>query len=176
MGRLSSARADRRRAGAARRHVQGPPGKYATIQAAVDAARPGDWILVAPGDYHETDDATHPPTADSAGGFGGVYITTPNVHLRGMDRTTVIVDGTKPGSSTPCSSDPTLPELRRARRQGGAVRPQRHRGVEGQRRQRRQPHRVQLPRRVRATSGNEIWWNGGADTGKIGLHGYSGAT
>ena len=23
-------------------------------------------------------------------------------------------------------------------------------------------------------SGNEVWWNGGADTGKIGLHGYTG--
>ncbi len=33
-------------------------GQYSTIQAAVDAAKPGDWILVAPGDYHETDDLT----------------------------------------------------------------------------------------------------------------------
>ena len=35
----------------------GKAGQYTTIQAAVDAAQPGDWILVAPGDYHETDDA-----------------------------------------------------------------------------------------------------------------------
>src|SRR5437773_9550079 len=32
---------------------RGIPGQFRTIQAAVDAARPGDWILVAPGDYHE---------------------------------------------------------------------------------------------------------------------------
>ena len=32
---------------------RGISGQFRTIQAAVDAARPGDWILVAPGDYHE---------------------------------------------------------------------------------------------------------------------------
>ena len=35
----------------------GHAGQYATIQAAVNAAKSGDWILVAPGDYHETADA-----------------------------------------------------------------------------------------------------------------------
>jgi hypothetical protein len=29
---------------------QGIPGQYSSIQAAVDAARPGDWILIGPGD------------------------------------------------------------------------------------------------------------------------------
>src|ERR1700691_1659792 len=31
----------------------GKSGAFKTIQAAVNAAKPGDWILVAPGDYHE---------------------------------------------------------------------------------------------------------------------------
>ncbi len=31
----------------------GTAGQYSSIQAAVDAAQPGDWILIAPGDYHE---------------------------------------------------------------------------------------------------------------------------
>src|SRR5213595_598232 len=66
---------------------RGIPGQFRTIQAAVDAARPGDWILVAPGDYHE-----------SPGNGTGVLITTPDIHLRGMDRNTTIVDGTKPGA------------------------------------------------------------------------------
>ena len=35
---------------------QGKAGQYKSIQAAVNAAHAGDWILVAPGDYHETDD------------------------------------------------------------------------------------------------------------------------
>src|SRR5580658_10235724 len=32
----------------------GIPGQYTTVQAAVDAAHAGDWVLVAPGDYHES--------------------------------------------------------------------------------------------------------------------------
>jgi hypothetical protein len=31
----------------------GKPGQYASIQEAVDAAHPGDWILIGPGDYKE---------------------------------------------------------------------------------------------------------------------------
>jgi len=82
-----------------------PPGaaaaQFSSIQAAVDAARPGDWILIAPGDYHERGDyTTHKPT-DEAG--AGVLITTPDIHLRGLDRNGVVVDGTKPGSPN-CSS------------------------------------------------------------------------
>jgi hypothetical protein len=86
----------------------GIPGQYTTIQAAVDAAQPGDWILIAPGDYHESDDLDHPPTDDQIddGWYGGVDVTTSNIHLRGMDRNSVIVDGTKSTASTPCSSNP----------------------------------------------------------------------
>src|SRR5438105_7399409 len=32
---------------------RGIPGQFTSIQAAVDHARPGDWILVGPGTYHE---------------------------------------------------------------------------------------------------------------------------
>src|SRR5512132_3528942 len=88
------------------RGAQGPPPgtaapQFNSIQAAVDAARPGDWVLIAPGDYHERGDyTTHKPT-DEAG--AGVLITTPDIHLRGLDRNGVVVDGTKPGSPN-CSS------------------------------------------------------------------------
>ena len=35
---------------------QGKAGQFKSIQAAVNVAHAGDWILVAPGDYHEADD------------------------------------------------------------------------------------------------------------------------
>ena len=77
----------------------GIPGSFSSVQAAVNAAKPGDWILVGPGDYKEQGNpgATEP---------AGVLITTPNLHLRGMDRGGVVIDGTKPGA-TKCSNQPT---------------------------------------------------------------------
>lgn len=52
------------------------PEQFATIQAAVRAARPGDLILIAPGVYREE-----------------VIVTTAGITLRGRDRNTVILDG-----------------------------------------------------------------------------------
>ena len=52
------------------------PDDYPTIQAAVDAAVPGDLVLVSPGTYHEA-----------------VNVTTPNLTIRGLDRNEVILDG-----------------------------------------------------------------------------------
>ena len=80
---------------------RGISGQFQTIQAAVDAARPGDWILVAPGDYHENGSSDPELPA-------GVLIRTPGIHLRGLDRNSVIVDWTRPGAPTPCSSDPAF--------------------------------------------------------------------
>ena len=55
-------------------HVSYP--HYTSIQAAVNAAHAGDWILIDRGVY-----------------FGPVNISTPRLHLRGMNRNGVIVDG-----------------------------------------------------------------------------------
>ncbi|MBV9003490.1 MAG: hypothetical protein JO181_02450, partial [Solirubrobacterales bacterium] len=76
--------------------LRGIRGQFRTIQAAVDAASPGDWILVAPGDY-KTTSAHHPKGGSKFP--AAVLITKPGLHLRGMNRDTVVVDGTKPGSS-----------------------------------------------------------------------------
>src|SRR5579864_4093424 len=99
----------------------GPAGtagaKYTSIQAAVNAAHPGDWVLVAPGVYHEKG---YSPTSNKDGrpAASEVFITTPNLHLRGMNRDTVIVDGTNysttqaagtsPAGSRACAADATL--------------------------------------------------------------------
>ncbi len=52
------------------------PADYPTVQAAVDAAEPGDLVLIEPGVYREK-----------------VTVTTPGLVLRGTDRNEVIIDG-----------------------------------------------------------------------------------
>lgn len=52
------------------------PADAPTIQRAVDDARPGDLVLVAPGVYHEA-----------------VRVTVPHLTIRGEDRSAVILDG-----------------------------------------------------------------------------------
>jgi hypothetical protein len=81
----------------------GKKGQCKTIQEAVNAAAPGNWILIGPGDYKQTS-STKPVGAygdDVAG--ASILVTTPNLHIRGMNRNTVMIDGTKPGSPQ-CSS------------------------------------------------------------------------
>lgn len=57
-------------------HTIRVPADQSTIQGAVDAAGPGDLILISPGVYHEA-----------------VNVTTDNLVLRGTDRNTVVLDG-----------------------------------------------------------------------------------
>ena len=52
------------------------PGEHTTIQEAVDAAAPGDLVLIAPGVYREE-----------------VKVDTPSLVLRGTDRNRVVIDG-----------------------------------------------------------------------------------
>jgi len=56
--------------------VRRVPDEYPTIQAGVDAAEPGDLILIAAGVYREE-----------------VVVTTPSLVIRGVDRNAVIIDG-----------------------------------------------------------------------------------
>ena len=136
---------------------KGRKGAFASIQAAVDAAAPGDWILIAPGAYHEVGSDT-----------AGVWITTPGLHLRGLDRNRVVVDGTRPGAAT-CSPDPAD----QVTGPGGAGR----NGIEVF-----QADGVTIENLSACNflngaggGGNQIWWNGGDGSGVIGMGGYRGA-
>ncbi|MGA8723554.1 MAG: hypothetical protein WB565_00795 [Acidimicrobiales bacterium] len=151
----------------------GHRGQYSTIQSAVDAAKPGDWILVAPGDYHETDDLTGGAVDPAHGESAGVLIKTPDLHLRGMQRSQVVVDGTKAGAPGSCSAyavDQNLGPLGKGGQAEG------RNGIVVWK-----ANDVSIDNLTvcnflagAGASGNEIWWNGGDDSGKIGMHGYSG--
>jgi hypothetical protein len=147
----------------------GKPGQFQSIQAAVDAASPGDWVVIAPGDYKERGDyTTHRPTTAPG---AGVFIDKPNLHLLGLSRGGVIVDGTKSGP--PCSASPSDQDR-------GPVGPQGPRGRNG----------IEVYEASGVTiqnltvcnflsgqdgSGNQIWWNGGYDTGQVRMDSYFGS-
>ena len=152
----------------------GHRGAYRTIQSAVDAAKPGDWILVAPGDYHEDADESGAATDPADGDMGGVMITTSGIHLRGMNRSTVIVDGTKAGSSGACSASPSAQNFGAVAGDGQAVG---RNGIVVFKANNVSVDNLTACNFLAGTgdSGNEIWWNGGADSGTIGLKGYSGS-
>lgn len=129
--------------------------QYTTIQAAVDAARPGDWILVSPGVYHE-----------KATGSEGVLITKAGLHLRGMDRDRVVVDGSNGDAAHPCPSAAAQQDF--TPRSGIVVSDADDVSIEN----------LTVCNYLAGTGGergNEIWWNGGDGTGAIGIHRYHGA-
>ena len=147
-------------------------GQYSSIQAAVNAAKPGDWILIGPGDYK---------TSSSSAPKGGkefpaaVLITKPRLHLRGMNRNAVIVDGTKPGSAR-CSSKASAQNFGPASKKGA-------KGLNGIMVWKADNVSVENLTACNflggsggdGVTGNEIWWNGGANSGQIGGWGYTGS-
>jgi hypothetical protein len=152
----------------------GHEGPYRTIQSAVDAAKPGDWILIGPGDYHEDADETGPPPTNSAHGqMGGVYIDKSGLTLRGMDRNSVIVDGTNPGSS-PCSDKASAQNYGAI---GANGLPIGRNGILIWKANDVSVENLTVCNFMAGTgdSGNQIWWNGGDESGTIGLTGYWGS-
>jgi len=123
----------------------GKGGTYKTIQSAVNAAKPGDWILIAPGDYKET-----------------VRIRKDGLHLRGMDRNKVVVDGTKSGRT--CSSKAKDQNFRR-KDEGNGIEVFKADGVWIE----------NLTVCNFLGEGNQIWWNGGDGSGKIGMRSWYGS-
>jgi len=135
---------------------RGIPGTYSSIQAAVDAAQPGDWILVGAGDYRE------------AGAPGaGVLITTPGIHLRGMNRNRVIVDGTASGV-IPCDAATAAQKPSSVGRNGIEVLEASGVSIENL-------TACNFLADASGNGGNEIWWNGGDGSGVIGMGAFHGA-
>jgi hypothetical protein len=126
---------------------------FTTIQSAVNAAVEGDWILIWPGVYHER---------GTSG--AGVYVTKRFLHFRGMNRNGVIIDGTNPGSSQPCSSNPAVQDL------GG------RNGIEVFKAGGVTIQNLTVCNYLSGANGdgNEIWWNGGDGSGTIGLTSFQG--
>ncbi|HEX6548840.1 MAG TPA: hypothetical protein VF134_08880 [Candidatus Dormibacteraeota bacterium] len=143
----------------------GIPGQYTSIQAAVNAAHPNDWILVGPGVYHEygSNDPNRP---------AGVLIQTQGIWLRGMDRNRVILDGTKPNSHGPCSSQAADQELGPATPDGPAGRS----GIVVYKTSGTYVENLTVCNFLTGArgQGNEIWWNGGDGSGSIGMTSYWG--
>jgi hypothetical protein len=114
------------------RHVSYP--HYPSIQSAVDASRAGDWILIDRGVY-----------------VGPVRIATPRLHLRGVDRNGVVVDGRdRAGNGITITANGVWVENLTVRN---------------------------FDRRTRDDSdnGNEVWWKGGGEKStKVGLRGWWG--
>src|SRR5579884_648749 len=131
---------------------QGISGQFQTIQAAVNAARPGDWILIGPGDYHEQGSSN-----------AGVLVTTPGIHIRGMDRNHVIVDGTLPGSST-CSSVPSSQNFGPNGSGRNGVEVLKVDGVSVE-----NLTACNFLSSDGGSNGNQIWFNGGDGSGRIGM-------
>jgi hypothetical protein len=133
----------------------GIAGQFQTIQAAVNAAQPGDWILIGPGDYHE-----------QGASNAGVLVTTANLHIRGMNRNGVIVDGTLPGASA-CGSNPAVQDFG----------PSGRNGIEALKTDGVSVENLTVCNFLTDNSGhngNQIWFNGGDGSGTIGLGSFRG--
>ena len=170
----------------------GIPGQFTSIQSAVNRAKPGDIILVAPGDYKTT--AVHFPSGGDTFPTD-ILITTGGLTLRGMDRNAVMIDGTKAGSPL-CSSAPQdqgygVPFSSASSSAYGTERYGHAGSTTGR--------AADAPSGINgvmvfkapnvtvenlstcnflggaADAGNGVWWNGGADSGQVGGHGYYGS-
>jgi len=115
---------------------------FTTIQAAVNASKQGYWILIEPGVYNEE---------------VKVVRAQSGIHIRGMDRNGVILDG-RHKAPAGGSNGIEIYEANEVTVQNLTVR-NFDKGGEN----------------VNGPGGNEIWWNGGEGSNKIGAHDWYGS-
>ena len=149
----------------------GVAGQYTTIQTAVDAAEqwatantvgsavPATYVLVGPGDYKTNPAAIDPPPAGAPP--AGVLVDTPNLWLVGMSRSGVVVDGTQGGP--PCSTAPGDQAFGTAGSPTGGLN-----GIMVWKAAGVWVENMTVCNFLAGTApggtGNEVWWNGGADS------------
>jgi hypothetical protein len=148
----------------------GIQGQFKSIQAAVDAALPGDWILIGPGDYKQS--SVRAPKGQRSLA-SGILVTKPDLWIRGMNRNSVVIDGTKPGTPR-CSSRAADQSFGPAGSKGAS--PLGLNGVMVWKADNVWIENLTACNFLHGSgnTGNEIWWDGGDGT-KIGGHGLVGS-
>jgi hypothetical protein len=147
----------------------GKTGDYKSVQAAINAAQPGDWVLVGPGDYKEAGSQT--PAGAHAG--AAVLVGKPGIHIRGMERNGVMLDGTKPGTPR-CSASAADQNLGPLDAEGH---PAGRNGLEVFKAQGVSVENLSACNFLSGSGGggNELWFNGGDGSGKQELGSWRGA-
>ena len=149
---------------------KGIKGQFTSIQAAVDHARPGDWILVGPGDYKTRSFRAPRSAHDSA---AAVLIQTARLRLRGMNRNSVVIDGTTKGPK--CNA---LTADQNFGPKGDSGNPPK--GLNGVMVWKATDVWVQNMTDCNflggsGDAGNGFWWNGGDGSGKVGAYNFLGS-
>ena len=153
----------------------GISGPFHSVQAAVDAARAGDTILVGPGDYKAQADHRRNRGAQPDEYPAGVTIAKRNITLRGMNRNSVVIDGTKPGTPR-CSNLASAQDFGpsagqgkgRLGRNGVFIWQANNVAVENL-------TVCNFLNGPAGDNGNGVWWQGGHEAGGIGGHGFTGS-
>jgi hypothetical protein len=148
----------------------GVGGNFQSIQSAVNAAQPGDWILIGPGDYKE---ATSTVAAGSTNAGAAVLVEKSGIHIRGMDRNGVVIDGTKPGTPQ-CSGSAANQNLGPLDAEGH---PTGRNGLEVWKGAGTSVENLTACNFLTGShgGGNQIWFNGGDGSGKQELGSWRGA-
>ena len=153
------------------------PGTVGCIQQAVNDAEawaggqalddggvvPDTYVLLAPGDYKTDPSAIEP--APQGQGPAGVLVTGANVWIVGMNRNSVIVDGTKSGP--PCSTAPKDQVFGPSSNPAEGLN-----GIMIYKAPGSWVENLTTCNFLNGTggyggAGNEIWWNGGANSGTV---------